>query len=75
MYQQIDAGLALHHVENPEFMGLHYMTAAEVEEAGSCRARTSCRSPTNRWRTCRPIRRLAAQDWTPAYQRHRRNFS
>ncbi|MFD6455067.1 sulfotransferase family protein, partial [Nocardia sp. NPDC060220] len=31
-YQQIDAGLRQHQVQNPEFMGLHYMSASDVEE-------------------------------------------
>jgi LPS sulfotransferase NodH len=75
VYQQIDAGLALHHVENPEFMGLHYMTAAEVEECWqllrqdimSISYESLAHVPTySSW--------LAAQDWTPAYQRHRRNL-
>ena len=32
IYRQIDAQFEAHHVEHPEFMGLHYMTAGEVEE-------------------------------------------
>lgn len=75
VYQQIDAGIAQHHVENPEFMGLHYLDAGEVEECWQL-LRQSIMSisyeslayvPTySRW--------LAEQDWTPAYARHRRNL-
>src|ERR1700677_2514057 len=32
VYRQIDAQFAKHNDENPEYMGLHYMTAGEVEE-------------------------------------------
>lgn len=75
VYQQIDAGLAQHHVDNPEFMGLHYMTAAEVEECWqllrqnvmSISYESLAYIPTySRW--------LQEQDWTPAYQRHRANL-
>ncbi|GAB10268.1 hypothetical protein GOARA_056_00150 [Gordonia araii NBRC 100433] len=75
VYQQIDAGLAQHHVENPEFMGLHYMNAAEVEECWqllrqdvmSISYESLAHVPSySSW--------LARQDWTPAYERHRRNL-
>ena len=75
VYQQIDAGLEQHHVDNPEFMGLHYMTAAEVEECWqllrqnvmSISYESLAYLPTySRW--------LAQQDWTSAYARHRRNL-
>ncbi|MFW0789510.1 sulfotransferase family protein [Gordonia sp. CPCC 205333] len=75
VYRQINAGLELHHVENPEFMGLHYMDAGEVEECWqllrqnvmSISYESLAYLPTySRW--------LAEQDWTPAYARHRRNL-
>lgn len=75
IYQQIDAGFARHHLENPEFMGLHYMTAAEVEECWQL-LRQTVKSiayeslaylPTySQW--------LQGQDWTNAYVRHRQNL-
>jgi Sulfotransferase family len=75
IYQQIDAGFAQHHLENPEFMGLHYMTAAEVEECWQL-LRQTVKSiayeslaylPTySQW--------LQGQDWTNAYVRHRKNL-
>ncbi|NMO00979.1 sulfotransferase [Gordonia sp. TBRC 11910] len=75
VYQQINAGFEKHHVENPEFMGVHYMDAAEVEECWqllrqnvmSISYESLAYLPTySQW--------LAEQDWTPAYARHRRNL-
>ncbi len=75
VYQQIQAGFEQHHVENPEFMGLHYMDAGEVEECWqllrqsvtSISYESLAHIPTySRW--------LAEQDWTPAYLRHRKNL-
>ena len=64
-----------HHVANPEFMGIHYMDAASVEECWRV-LRQSGKSigfeslahvPTySSW--------LAKQDWTDAYSRHRANL-
>lgn len=75
VFQRIDAGFAQHHIENPEFMGLHYMSAAEVEECWQL-LRQTVKSiayeslaylPTySRW--------LQKQEWTNAYQRHKRNL-
>ncbi|MFI6869525.1 sulfotransferase family protein [Nocardia sp. NPDC050406] len=75
VYQQIDAGFAQHRIENPEFMGVHYMSAADVEECWQLLRQTvksiSYESlaylPTySRW--------LRQQDWTNAYVRHRKNL-
>lgn len=75
VFAQIQAGFAQHHVENPEFMGLHYMDAAEVEECWqllrqsvmSISYESLAHIPTySRW--------LSEQDWTPAYRRHRKNL-
>ncbi|RPA02558.1 sulfotransferase [Gordonia sp. OPL2] len=75
VFEQINAGLEKHHVDNPEFMGLHYMDAAEVEECWqllrqnvmSISYESLAFLPTySRW--------LAGQDWTPTYRRHRRNL-
>lgn len=75
VYRQINAGLELHHVENPEFMGLHYMDAGEVEECWQL-LRQSMMSISYESLAYLPSysRWLAAQDWTPAYARHRRNL-
>lgn len=75
VYQQMAAGISQHHVENPEFMGVHYMDAGEVEECWqllrqnimSISYESLAYLPTySQW--------LATQDWTPAYARHRRNL-
>ncbi|MET9199164.1 sulfotransferase [Gordonia sp. NPDC003585] len=75
VYQQIDAGLAQHHVENPEFMGLHYMDAGEVEECWQL-LRQSVMSISYESLAYLPTysQWLAGQDWTPAYLRHKRNL-
>ena len=75
VFSGIQAGYAQHHVENPEFMGIHYMDAASVEEC---------------WRLLRQSGKsigyeslayvpnysawLAKQDWTDAYERHKANL-
>ena len=71
----IQAAYAEHHVENPEFMGIHYTDAGSVEEC---------------WRLLRQSGKsigyeslayvpnysawLAKQDWTDAYERHKANL-
>ncbi|MEU4650636.1 sulfotransferase family protein [Nocardia fluminea] len=74
-YQQIDAGLRQHQVQNPEFMGLHYMSASDVEECWQL-LRQSGMSHSYECLAYVPgyARWLAGQDWTPAYARHRRNL-
>ncbi|MBD2899300.1 hypothetical protein amrb99_82830 [Actinomadura sp. RB99] len=75
LYQAIDAAYRKHHVENPEFMGVHYISADSVEECWqllrqnmlSISFECLAHLPTySSW--------LAGQDWTPAYARHRRNL-
>ncbi|TCO52351.1 sulfotransferase family protein [Actinocrispum wychmicini] len=75
VFQRIQAGYEQHHVEHPEFMGLHYIAADQAEECWRL-LRQSMMSisfeclayiPTySEW--------LAGQDWTTAYRRHRRNL-
>ena len=75
VFSGIQAAYATHHVENPEFMGIHYMDAASVEECWRV-LRQSGKSigfeslayvPTySAW--------LAEQDWTDAYTRHKANL-
>ncbi|MGW5452336.1 sulfotransferase family protein [Nocardia sp. NPDC003979] len=74
-YQQIDAGLRQHQVQNPEFMGLHYMSAADVEECWQL-LRQSVMSHSYECLAYLPSysQWLTTQDWTPAYARHRRNL-
>ncbi|MGV9736979.1 sulfotransferase family protein [Rhodococcus aetherivorans] len=74
-FAAIEAGFAQHHVEHPEFMGVHYMSAGEVEECWQL-LRQSFRSVSYECLAHLPTysRWLARQDWTGAYARHRRNL-
>lgn len=75
VFGQIEAGLAQHHVENPEFMGLHYMSASDVEECWQL-LRQSLMSISYESLAYLPTysQWLQRQDWTSAYRRHRRNL-
>ena len=75
VFARLNAQFEQHHVENPEYMGLHFMSADEVEECWQLLRQslhavayeTLAHLPTYaQW--------LADQDWTPAYQRYRRNL-
>ncbi|MFC9873044.1 sulfotransferase family protein [Nocardia salmonicida] len=74
-YAQIDAGLRQHQVQNPEFMGLHYMSASDVEECWQL-LRQSGTSYSYGCLAYIPgyTQWLSGQDWTPVYARHRRNL-
>ena len=75
IYRQIDAQFEAHHVEHPEFMGLHYMTASEVEECWQL-LRQSVHSVS--YETLAHIPSYAGwldkQDWAPTYRRYRKNL-
>ncbi len=75
VFAQLNAQFEQHHVENPEFMGLHFMSADEVEECWQLLRQslhavayeTLAHLPTYaQW--------LAKEDWTPAYRRYRKNL-
>ncbi len=75
VFAQLDAQFSKAHAENPDYTGLHYMTADEVEECWqllrqslhSVSYETLAHIPTySQW--------LAKQDWTKPYQRHRKNL-
>ncbi|MET0703989.1 MAG: sulfotransferase, partial [Mycobacterium sp.] len=75
VFQQLDAQFTKAHEENPDYTGLHYMTADEVEECWqllrqslhSVSYETLAHLPTySQW--------LAGQDWSKAYARHRKNL-
>jgi hypothetical protein len=75
VFQQLDAQFTKAHEENPDYTGLHYMTADEVEECWqllrqslhSVSYETLAHLPTySQW--------LARRDWTKPYERHRRNL-
>ncbi len=75
VFSAIEEGFRQHHVENPEFMGVHYMSAAEVEECWQL-LRQTFRSVSYECLAHLPgySSWLAGQDWTGAYRRHRRNL-
>ena len=75
VFQAIQAGYERHHVEHPEFMGLHHMAADQVEECWQL-LRQSLRSVSFECLAHLPTysRWLSTQDWTGAYARHRRNL-
>jgi len=71
----IQEGYRQHHIENPEFMGVHYIAADEVEECwrllrqsmASLSFESLAHVPTySKW--------LEAYDWEPAYRRHKANL-
>lgn len=75
VFVELDTRFKQAHEENPDYTGLHYMTADEVEECWqllrqslhSVSYETLAHIPTySQW--------LARQDWTKPYQRHRRNL-
>ena len=75
VFAGIESAFSQHHVEHPEFMGVHYMSAAEVEECWQL-LRQSFRSISYECLAHLPTysQWLAGQDWTEAYARHRRNL-
>ncbi|BBY19386.1 sulfotransferase family protein [Mycolicibacterium litorale] len=75
VFVELDSRFQKAHEENPDYTGLHYMTADEVEECWqllrqslhSVSYETLAHLPTySQW--------LARQDWTKPYERHRRNL-
>src|SRR6202042_1501262 len=75
VFRQIQAGFDRHHVEHPEFMGVHFMAADQVEECWQL-LRQSVRSISYECLAHLPAysRWLSGQDWTAAYRRHRRTL-
>ena len=75
VFQQLDAQFAKAHAEDPDYTGLHYMTADEVEECWQL-LRQSLHSVSYETLAHVPMysRWLARQDWTRPYRRHRKNL-
>jgi Sulfotransferase family len=73
VFQGIQAGYARHHVEHPEFMGVHYIAADTVEECWQL-LRQTMRSVAFECLAHLPTYSswLVGQDWTGPYRRHRR---
>jgi hypothetical protein len=75
VFRYIQAGCERHHVEHPEFMGVHYMAADQVEECWQL-LRQSMRSVSFECLAHLPgySAWLRDQDWADAYRRHHRNL-
>lgn len=75
VFVALDSRFRRAHEENPDYNGLHYMTADEVEECWQL-LRQSVYSVSYETLAHVPsyAQWLAGQDWTKAYQRHRRNL-
>ena len=75
VFCHIQAAYERHHIEHPEFMGVHYMAADQVEECWQL-LRQSMRSISYECLAHLPTYSswLRGQDWTDAYRRHRRNL-
>lgn len=75
VYSALAEGFRQHHVDHPEFMGVHHLAADQPEECWRllCQSMRSisfeclAHLPTySSW--------LASKDWTGAYRRHKRNL-
>jgi len=75
VFQRLQAVYEQHHVEHPEFMGVHFMAADQVEECWQL-LRQSMRSVSYECLAHLPgySAWLRGQDWAGAYRRHRRNL-
>lgn len=75
VFQRIQAGYEQHHSEHPEFLGAHESSADQVEECWQL-LRQSAKSISYECLAYLPTYSewLSRQDWTDAYQRHRRNL-
>jgi hypothetical protein len=75
VFRYIQAACERHHAVHPEFMGVHYVAADQVEECWQL-LRQSMRSVS--WECLAHLPSysawLSAAAWTGAYQRHRRNL-
>lgn len=75
IFTAMQQGFAAHHVESPDFMGIHYMDATTVEECWRLLRQTG---KSNSYESLAHVPRytewLQRQDWTDAYERHRRNL-
>ncbi len=75
VFCQLQAQYTRHHQENPDYTGLHYMTADGLEECWQL-LRQSLHSVSYETLAHVPsyARWLSQQDWAPSYRRHRRNL-
>jgi Sulfotransferase family len=75
MFQAVQAGYERHHVEHPEFMGMHYIAADTIEECWQL-LRQTLRSAAYECLAHLPAYSawLRGQDWTGPFRRHKRNL-
>jgi hypothetical protein len=75
VFQHIQAAYQQHHVEHPEFMGVHYIAADTVEECWQL-LRQTLRSVSYECLAYLPTYSawLKDQDWAGPFTRHRRNL-
>jgi Sulfotransferase family len=75
VFRAIQAGYERHHVEHPEFMGVHYIAADTVEECWQL-LRQTLRSVSYECLAHLPAYSswLRGQDWTGPFRRHKRNL-
>ena len=75
IFQAMQQAFSAHHVESPEFMGIHYMDATTVEECWRLLRQTG---KSNSYESLANVPRytewLKGQDWTDAYARHKQNL-
>jgi hypothetical protein len=75
VFQAIQSGYERHHVEHPEFMGVHYIAGDTVEECWQL-LRQTLRSVSYECLAHLPTYSawLRGQDWTGPFRRHKRNL-
>ena len=75
IFNAMQQAFTAHHVESPEFMGIHYMDATTVEECWRLLRQTG---KSNSYESLANLPRytewLQGQDWTDAYARHKQNL-
>ncbi|HZP15358.1 MAG TPA: sulfotransferase, partial [Nocardioides sp.] len=75
IYQALDGAYRAHREANPDFSGIHYSDAAEVEECWRLLRQSGL---SVGFESLADIPNYAAwlekQDWTPAYARHKQNL-
>jgi sulfotransferase family protein len=75
VFTALQAAYAAHHVADPEFMGLHHLDAAAVEECWRLLRQSGTSLGFEALALVpRYSQWLQSADWTPAYRRHRANL-
>lgn len=75
IFAAMQQAFSAHHVESPEYLGIHYMDATSVEECWRLLRQTG---KSNSYESLANLPRytewLRGQDWTDAYARHKQNL-